>query len=603
MAVGNATEIKALMLQVDASVELARRNLNALAGDVQRFADNSDKSLAQAETGYAKLGKTVGMLTGALAVVGASVGVSTFLEAGRNALQFADDMDAASQKAGISVERYQTLTEAFRTLEVDTEQVDKTLKVLTDTLGAVQSGTAAKGVTEALDKMGVTAQITNGTIKDGAGLLDAIAASAGKFKTEAEFTSAVVDVLGRKLGVDVAAAIRDGGTALHDLEEKMRSAGLVMDKEMVSRLADANEAIDKFAANSKIRLTIWAGETIGFLQKVAAQLGFFVDDTDRAAQKLAAMKGGREITGEYLGGLIQTTRPASDNSQRDGLLNEFVGSLPISLTSGRFRAGFETSPAAGTAGSGGGSGGGFGGGSSRRSGRSSGPEPSFADIRLGDVESGSTMRPDLAGNGPLVDLEKAYSTVVDLRDLLPEINIASILPADEQERIERFAADFNHDLSTGLADAIVYGDDLGDTLVNTFKRAAAEALSSGLFDILSGGGGGIGGGMGGGTNILSSLFGGFFADGGNPPVGKVSVVGERGAELFVPKVSGTIIPNHMLGGASISVSVDARGANDPAAVELAAQRAVLAAAPAIIAASQSRAVNTLTRPSLPGSRG
>lgn len=37
-----------------------------------------------------------------------------------------------------------------------------------------------------------------------------------------------------------------------------------------------------------------------------------------------------------------------------------------------------------------------------------------------------------------------------------------------------------------------------------------------------------------------------FADGGSPPVGVPSIVGERGMELFVPKQAGTIIPNHQL---------------------------------------------------------
>ena len=52
-----------------------------------------------------------------------------------------------------------------------------------------------------------------------------------------------------------------------------------------------------------------------------------------------------------------------------------------------------------------------------------------------------------------------------------------------------------------------------------------------------------------------------FADGGSPPVGKASIVGERGPELFVPKSSGTIIPNHELGGggANVVVNVDATG--------------------------------------------
>ena len=39
-----------------------------------------------------------------------------------------------------------------------------------------------------------------------------------------------------------------------------------------------------------------------------------------------------------------------------------------------------------------------------------------------------------------------------------------------------------------------------------------------------------------------------FADGGSPPVGVPSIVGERGPELFVPKTAGAIVPNHMLKG-------------------------------------------------------
>ena len=70
----------------------------------------------------------------------------------------------------------------------------------------------------------------------------------------------------------------------------------------------------------------------------------------------------------------------------------------------------------------------------------------------------------------------------------------------------------------------------------------------------------------GGANFgqgLTGDFGGFFADGGRPPVGRPSLVGERGPELFVPGSSGTILPNHMLGGmggnVNVVVNVDASG--------------------------------------------
>jgi lambda family phage tail tape measure protein len=50
------------------------------------------------------------------------------------------------------------------------------------------------------------------------------------------------------------------------------------------------------------------------------------------------------------------------------------------------------------------------------------------------------------------------------------------------------------------------------------------------------------------NTIIPMQPGGGYADGGQPPVGKVSLVGERGPELFVPSGSGTVIPNHALGG-------------------------------------------------------
>jgi len=54
----------------------------------------------------------------------------------------------------------------------------------------------------------------------------------------------------------------------------------------------------------------------------------------------------------------------------------------------------------------------------------------------------------------------------------------------------------------------------------------------------------------------SSLAG--FADGGSPPVGVPSIVGERGPELFIPNSAGTIIPNgvfnQMLGGGGQTVN-------------------------------------------------
>jgi len=50
------------------------------------------------------------------------------------------------------------------------------------------------------------------------------------------------------------------------------------------------------------------------------------------------------------------------------------------------------------------------------------------------------------------------------------------------------------------------------------------------------------------SNVVSGIFGGGKAAGGPVKAGTSYVVGERGAEMFVPKTDGVIIPNNKLGG-------------------------------------------------------
>lgn len=82
--------------------------------------------------------------------------------------------------------------------------------------------------------------------------------------------------------------------------------------------------------------------------------------------------------------------------------------------------------------------------------------------------------------------------------------------------------------------------DLIDSMIEILIRSQVQKMIASIFGAM--GGGGTGGGIGG---FFKSLFG--FADGGRPPVGRPSIVGERGPELFVPSTAGTIIPNEQLG--------------------------------------------------------
>lgn len=116
---------------------------------------------------------------------------------------------------------------------------------------------------------------------------------------------------------------------------------------------------------------------------------------------------------------------------------------------------------------------------------------------------------------------------------------------DRQQAMNQFATTF----SSAFEDAIVSGAKLRDVLQGVasdlLRIAVRRQITEPLFNAVSGEGGLLSG--------FGKILG--FANGGNPPVNRPSIVGERGAELFVPRSAGTIIPNHALGGGGGSVNV------------------------------------------------
>lgn len=144
------------------------------------------------------------------------------------------------------------------------------------------------------------------------------------------------------------------------------------------------------------------------------------------------------------------------------------------------------------------------------------------------------------------------TTVVDVSANLQAMpSLDEIFTANARDNMLDFAATFREDLAGGLAEAIVYGRNLGDVLENTLKRAAAALLQSGLMNLFASGLGAIGGGGKGG--ILGSLFGtgsgfGFRAGGGPVLAGRSYMVGENGPEVLTMGGHGNVTPNNKMSG-------------------------------------------------------
>ena len=125
-----------------------------------------------------------------------------------------------------------------------------------------------------------------------------------------------------------------------------------------------------------------------------------------------------------------------------------------------------------------------------------------------------------------------------------------------KDAFESLSKSINNDIKEGIKGLIKGTSTLADLLNNVADRFLDVALNQALFGSILGSEGKKGGG------ILGAI--GLFANGGRPPVGRPSIVGEKGPELFVPSSSGTIVPNNKLGGGgstSVVVNVDASGSD------------------------------------------
>ena len=140
----------------------------------------------------------------------------------------------------------------------------------------------------------------------------------------------------------------------------------------------------------------------------------------------------------------------------------------------------------------------------------------------------------------LLEQEASLSKQVDTAEKLDKVfkNIAKSIQSDIQQ---------------GIKGLIKGTSTLGDLLNNVADKFLDIALNQALFGNI------------GGDSVTGGLFKFLgFARGGRPPVGKPSIVGEKGPELFVPRSSGTIVPNNKLGGGgnnNVVVNVDASGSD------------------------------------------
>lgn len=162
------------------------------------------------------------------------------------------------------------------------------------------------------------------------------------------------------------------------------------------------------------------------------------------------------------------------------------------------------------------------------------------------LESYNRRREIILNATELTGEEKKELELRLIDDTLQEIEVKSTkLQKNIKDNAETQSEAFDRIFGSGsLSQLFSDLDNIEQRFKNMLANIAAEALASGIASIFSGGtfGGGV-------SNFVGGLFGGARAMGGPVTAGTPYLVGERGPELMVPRVSGDVVPNHQLGSA------------------------------------------------------
>lgn len=169
---------------------------------------------------------------------------------------------------------------------------------------------------------------------------------------------------------------------------------------------------------------------------------------------------------------------------------------------------------------------------------------------------------------------------------------------EKTDEISVFADEAARSMQSAFADFLFDPFENGiEGMVQSFataiRRMVAEAAAAKLMEKIFGKGGGEGDTKTG----LGALLAGFlpgFADGGTLTPGVPSIVGERGPEIIMPRTPGVVIPNNMLGGATVVQHITNRF---DVGLESVDQR-IAAATPDIAAAAKIGVLRGLKRPSM-----
>lgn len=317
-------DTKKLLLEIDASVELLRRNLTRASGHLDDFTRRADRQMgtfekrfADSGRGIAGVGRTLDTMKGKMDSFGASmktavagyfaaIGIDTLTRLVKSGLEYASSLGEQAQQLGVTTKALQEYRFAATQAGIEQGEMDQALSQLTRRMGDAAEG--AKGPKKAFERLGVSIRDAKGNLIDAGDAIPLIAEGLEKIESPAERAAILVDLFG-KAGQKLEPLLKGGSKSVNELRDAAQRLGVVLSEDQIKKADDAADTLGRLKKVLEAKIAGVVADNASSIVEMANALTKLADSSLKAVSALAQLY--RDLQKDYSNGSLPGTTTAN----------------------------------------------------------------------------------------------------------------------------------------------------------------------------------------------------------------------------------------------------------------------------------------------------
>lgn len=528
-----------------------------LSANTASFQKDMGKAAAILNSHAAGMNKTVAGIERTISRAGAAFvtafSAGAILRASKSVLDMGEQFANLSEKTGVSVEKLSEFVHGAKLSDVSIEELSGGLRKLATSMAEASTNGAGQ-MAETFRALGISVTDSNGKLRDTASVFEDLAAKFAGAKDGPEKAAIAVQLLGKS--GDSLIPLLNG---LAQTSEEARRLGLVMSKDAADNAKLFNDEMTRLStqlqvtvlpaviAVSKAVRAIMGSEDIDILMgkrakaaqeysqlieagmsRNSARIVLLLQQIDELDAKI--IESNKRIAGSASNAPKTTLPTVADPGQVRQQVRQYQSLLQeLQKATKQAQMAITTDDAAAA---------------------QMRMDISVDEFRFKIKQQASLVDASKEVNAELIKLQDAFKDYVLAAQEEMKFKSRSQLDAmladwrNTSKQLKEAAADWLFDFSNKLTDLVLTGKadfkDLAQSIIRDLVRIQIQAQLANIFGSLFGG-------------STGGAVAGARAYGGPVTGGSTYLVGEKGPEMFVPNVSGTIVPNNQMGGTNVTV--------------------------------------------------